>query len=126
MLDDTYNANPDSMIAALRTLAAMPAGGRRIAVLGRMGELGAESESGHRRVGLAAAQLGLDCVITVGAEAAQIAAAQPVGRSRSSRPMPTREALEALRQIARPGDVVLVKGSRSAHMEQIVEGLAAS
>ena len=69
VIDDTYNANPDSMVAALRTLAQMPASGRRIAVLGRMGELGTESERGHRRVGEAAGELGIDCVMSVGDDA---------------------------------------------------------
>jgi hypothetical protein len=68
ILDDSYNANPDSMVAALETLGQMP--GRRIAVLGQMNELGAESESGHRRVGEAAAREKIDCVITVGGIAA--------------------------------------------------------
>ena len=61
------------MVAALRTLAQMPARGSAIAVLGRMGELGAESERGHRRVGEAAGTLKIDCVVGVGAEAAWIA-----------------------------------------------------
>jgi UDP-N-acetylmuramoyl-tripeptide--D-alanyl-D-alanine ligase len=69
VIDDTYNANPDSVSAALRTLASMPAAGRRIAVLGRMGELGVEAERGHRLVGEVAAQAHLDGVIGVGAEA---------------------------------------------------------
>ncbi len=73
ILDDTYNANPDSMVAALETLGQMP--GRRIAVLGQMNELGAESERGHRRVGEAAAREKIDCVITVGSIAERIASA---------------------------------------------------
>ncbi|MGB8169909.1 MAG: UDP-N-acetylmuramoyl-tripeptide--D-alanyl-D-alanine ligase, partial [Chthoniobacteraceae bacterium] len=66
ILDDTYNANPDSMAAALRTLATLPATGRRIAVLGAMGELGTEAERGHRSVGEVAARERIDAVIAVG------------------------------------------------------------
>lgn len=126
ILDDTYNANPDSMIAALRTLASLPASGRRIAVLGRMGELGSESESGHRRVGEGAAQEHIDCVIGVGEEAVWIAdAAWRGGIEKVMKVGTTEEATKALREIARAGDVVLIKGSRSARMERIVEGLQA-
>ncbi|MGB8354216.1 MAG: UDP-N-acetylmuramoyl-tripeptide--D-alanyl-D-alanine ligase [Chthoniobacteraceae bacterium] len=125
VIDDTYNANPDSMVAALRTLVQMPAGGRRIAVLGRMGELGVESERGHRRVGEAAGALRIDCLITVGDEARFISgSAQQHGVSEVMHVSSTDEATVALRNLARAGDLVLVKGSRSAKMEKIVEGLA--
>src|SRR5438132_3943987 len=66
-IDDSYNANPDSMKAALRTLVELDADGRRIAVLGQMSELGEESERGHREVGEAAAAFGIDELIAVGA-----------------------------------------------------------
>ena len=65
-IDDSYNANPDSMKAALRTLVELDADGRRIAVLGQMSELGEESERGHREVGEAAAAFGIDELIAVG------------------------------------------------------------
>ncbi len=124
ILDDSYNANPDSMVAALKTLAQMPTTGRRIAVLGRMGELGAESQRGHRAVGEVAAKLGIDLVLAVGDEAALIADAALIGgSSRVEKCATGEEALAALREIARAGDIVLVKGSRSARMERIVEGL---
>jgi UDP-N-acetylmuramoyl-tripeptide--D-alanyl-D-alanine ligase len=124
VIDDSYNANPDSMSAALRTIAEMPAKGRRLAVLGRMGELGAEAERGHRQVGEVAAQLRIDGVFTVGDEAAWIAEeATRGGVANVQKFSTTDEAVEALRGIAAEGDVVLVKGSRSARMERIVEGL---
>lgn len=126
ILDDSYNANPDSMAAALRTLVEMPGGGARIAVLGRMGELGAESESGHRRIGELAAELGLDCLITVGDEAAIIAAAALPDVKVVAPEMTIEGAVNALKMVARPGDVVLIKGSRSARMERVVEGLQAA
>jgi UDP-N-acetylmuramoyl-tripeptide--D-alanyl-D-alanine ligase len=125
ILDDTYNANPDSVAAALRTLASMPAVGRRIAVLGRMGELGAEAENGHRLVGEVAAQAHVDIVIGVGEEAKWITeAAWRGGVEKVVHVESTEEATKILRELARPGDLVLIKGSRSARMERIVEGLA--
>jgi UDP-N-acetylmuramoyl-tripeptide--D-alanyl-D-alanine ligase len=124
VIDDTYNANPDSVVAALHTLASMSAAGRRVAVLGRMGELGAEAERGHRLVGEAAAKAHLDCVIGVGAEAQWITeAAWRGGVEKIVHVETTEEATKVLRDYAKAGDVVLVKGSRSARMERIVEGL---
>lgn len=124
ILDDTYNANPDSMVAALQTLAQMPSSGRRMAVLGRMGELGAESEQGHRRVGEAAGELGVDVLIVVGEEAAATAQAARTRGVNTVLEVPGAEAaVLALRELACGGDVVLVKGSRSARMERVVEGL---
>jgi UDP-N-acetylmuramoyl-tripeptide--D-alanyl-D-alanine ligase len=126
VLDDTYNANPDSMKAALLTLSQMSTNGRRIAVLGRMGELGAESERGHRIVGQAASDLGIDCVVTVGDEAALMAdEAWRGGVAKVVKVKDQDEAIKALRDYARAGDLILVKGSRSSKMERIVEGLAA-
>ncbi len=125
ILDDSYNANPDSMVAALETLGQMP--GRRIAVLGQMNELGIESERGHRRVGEAAAREKIDFVITVGGIAAGIAeAAREHGVKYALTPETTAEAAALLRGMARNGDTVLIKGSRSVKMETIVEELARS
>ena len=102
----------------------MPAAGRRIAVLGRMGELGAESERGHREVGEVAAREHIDCVVGVGKEAEWIAdAAWRGGVEKIVRTASTDEAAKTLRELAKPGDVVLIKGSRSAKMERIVEAL---
>ncbi len=124
VLDDTYNANPDSMVAALQTLVQVPSCGRRMAVLGRMGELGAESEQGHRRVGEAAGELGVDVLIAVGDEAAVTAQAARRRGVKTVLEVPSTEAaILTLRELACSGDVVLVKGSRSARMERVVEGL---
>ena len=119
-LDDTYNANPDSMRAALRTLAVLPVKGRRIAVLGRMGELGAESERGHRSVGREAAAAGIDVLLAVGAEEAGFLAeaAREAGLGDVRQVPDPAAAAEVLAGTARPGDLVLVKGSRSARMER--------
>lgn len=123
-LDDTYNANPDSMRAALATLAQWPAAGKRIAVLGRMGELGAYAESGHREVGRAASA-GIDKLLTVGDEADWISMeASGMGLDDVSHFEDTLAAAAALKAELAPGDVVLVKGSRSARMERVIEELA--
>jgi UDP-N-acetylmuramoyl-tripeptide--D-alanyl-D-alanine ligase len=124
-IDDSYNANPDSMKAALRTLVELDADGRRIAVLGEMGELGAESERGHREVGEAAAELNIDELIAVGATGAAIAhAAQKAGLDNSVAVEDAAEAAERLAKSAVPGDLILVKGSRSARMERVLEEFA--
>ncbi len=113
-LDDTYNANPDSVRAALRTLGAMPCAGRRIAVLGKMGELGSQSGAGHRQVGEDAVSERICIIIAV--DAPGIPATHQVADNT--------EATSLLRDLARPGDIVLVKGSRSARMEHIIEEFA--
>jgi UDP-N-acetylmuramoyl-tripeptide--D-alanyl-D-alanine ligase len=124
ILDDTYNANPDSMAAALLTLSQMPSAGRRVAVLGRMGELGRESQHGHQSVGEVAARMGVDYLIGVGEEARWITeAAWNNGIEKVLHVDSVEEGVRALREFSRPGDLVLVKGSRSARMERIVEGL---
>ena len=124
ILDDTYNANPDSMSAALVTLARMPGAGRRIAVLGGMGELGIESESGHRSVGEVAGREKISCVITVGESARWIAEeAENSGVREVIRTTDAEDAARILRGIAHPGDTVLVKASRSARLERIVQAM---
>jgi UDP-N-acetylmuramyl pentapeptide synthase len=121
-IDDSYNANPDSMKAALRTLVELDSDGRRIAVLGEMGELGAESERGHRDVGEEAAALRIDELIAVGPIGAAIArAAEKAGLEKSRAVDSPREAAELLEKNTEPGDLVLVKGSRSARMERVLE-----
>jgi len=121
-LDDSYNANPDSMKAALRTLVELDAEGQRIAVLGEMRELGDESERGHREVGETAAALKVDHLIAIGNVAATIAeAAKHAGLDNSSTVASTAEAAELLAELVRPGDLVLIKGSRLARTEEVIE-----
>ncbi len=117
-LDDSYNANPDSMKAGLRTLAGLDCSGRRIAVLGRMGELGSHAEAGHREVGAYAAQAGIDAVLSVGdAEASLITqAAGSIGQHFVDHAV----CAAHLKTRLRPGDLVLLKGSRSSRMEQVL------
>jgi len=121
-IDDSYNANPDSMKAALRTLVELDADGKRIAVLGEMRELGEESVRDHREVGETAAELGVDQLIAIGDMAAAIAeAAHNAGLPNTSVVRSTSEAAQLLGEIAAPGDLILVKGSRGAHTEQVIE-----
>jgi UDP-N-acetylmuramyl pentapeptide synthase len=121
-LDDSYNANPDSMKAALRTLVELDADGKRIAVLGEMRELGSESERGHREVGETAATLGIDHLITIGDAAKLIAeGARTGGLDKVLSAQSTGEAANLLGGIAEPGDLVLVKGSRAARTEEVIE-----
>lgn len=123
VIDDSYNANPDSMQAALRTLRSASVNGRRVAVLGFMGELGEHERSEHRRLGERVAEAGLDLLVTVGERASLInETAGPVeNRNFSSH----EEAADFLRPILDSGDLVLVKGSRSAKMERVIEALNA-
>ncbi len=124
VLDDSYNANPDSMEAALHALRGLPGGGRRFAVLGRMGELGAYAGEGYHRVGVAAANT-MDVLIAVGAETEIMAAAAETSGAREvRRASDTSEAARLLRELARPGDAVVIKGSRAARMERVLEEFA--
>jgi UDP-N-acetylmuramoyl-tripeptide--D-alanyl-D-alanine ligase len=125
-LDDSYNANPDSMKAALRTLLELETDGKRIAVLGHMGELGAESDRGHREVGETAATLRIDHLITVGPAATIIAvAARAAGLENVASSNSATEAADLLDDVTNSGDLVLVKGSRSARTEMVIEEFAA-
>jgi UDP-N-acetylmuramoyl-tripeptide--D-alanyl-D-alanine ligase len=124
-LDDSYNANPDSMKAALQTLVELEADGKRIAVLGEMRELGNETQRGHKEVGEAAASFGIDHLIGIGEMGAVIArAAQKAGLASSDAVGSTAEAAERLIEIVDPGDLVLIKGSRLARTEEVIECFA--
>ncbi len=121
-IDDSYNANPDSMRAALRTLAELETEGRRVAVLGAMGELGKESARGHRDVGEAAASFSIDQLIAVGEGAGEIAeAARSAGLKDSRYLVSPEEAAALLSAEAKSGDLVLIKGSRTARTERVLE-----
>ena len=124
-LDDSYNANPDSMKAALQTLVELDTDGKKIAVLGEMRELGKESERGHEEVGEAAAAFGIDHLIGIGEMGAIISrAAEKAGLEKSSVVGSTSEAAELLLNMAAPGDLVLIKGSRLARTEDVIEAFA--
>ena len=120
VINDAYNANPDSMAAALRALAAIGGGGRTYAVLGEMLELGDSASEAHRAVGVLAAELGITCVVAVGDGAAGIAeGAGP----RAQRVADVDAAVSFLTERLHPPDVVIVKASRSARLERVVDAL---
>jgi UDP-N-acetylmuramoyl-tripeptide--D-alanyl-D-alanine ligase len=124
-LDDSYNANPDSMKAALQTLVELDNVGKKIAVLGEMRELGKETQRGHEEVGECAASLSVDHLIGIGEMGAVIArAAKKAGLEKSSAVGSTSEAADLLTDIATPGDLVLIKGSRLARTEEVIEHFA--
>ena len=117
-VNDCYNANPTSMIAALETFAAMPCAGRRVAVLGDMFELGAQSGELHARVLARAAELPLDAVFAVG-QAMAAACAAVAGRP----PCQAADAAAAKAELAafvRTGDAVLLKASHGMHLEAVL------
>ena len=118
VVNDCYNANPMSMRAALEHLAESPAE-RRIAVLGTMAELGHDAHAYHHAIGELAAKRGLDLMITVGEEA--LPYADGFGGEAQSVATPE-EAGALLEELARPGDRVLVKGSRSVGLERVLDG----
>ncbi|MBI4494017.1 MAG: UDP-N-acetylmuramoyl-tripeptide--D-alanyl-D-alanine ligase [Chloroflexi bacterium] len=124
LIDDTYNANPESTLAALNLLSELE--GRKIAVLGDMLELGSYEATGHRKVGSRAA-LVVDGLVAIGSRAALVAEAAREAGLPADRVFHTHsngEAIEHLRRKLRPGDNVLVKGSRGMRMEEIVQALA--
>ena len=125
ILDDTYNAAPASMRAALAVLASLP--GRHVAVLGEMRELGSGHDAGHLEVGKAAAGVA-ELLIVVGHDAAPLARAARAAGMAASRVIEVADreaALEALRPRLAPGDVVLVKASRGLGLDRLVADLEA-
>jgi UDP-N-acetylmuramyl pentapeptide synthase len=124
VLDDAYNANADSTMAALETLLDLPLQGRRVAVLGDMGELGAHSEAAHEEVGRRAAELGVGQLFTVGKMSAATAkAARAAGLARVIEFADVEAAVKAVKNFLKPGDVVLLKASRASRLERIAETL---
>ena len=119
LLDDSYNANVGSMTAAAQVLSEMP--GFRVMVVGDMAELGAESVECHRQVGEAAKVSGIDCVLSVGTLSETISQASEVGEHFTDKPslIVRLKALLAEHSMI----TILVKGSRSAAMEQVVRAL---
>jgi UDP-N-acetylmuramoyl-tripeptide--D-alanyl-D-alanine ligase len=123
LVDDSYNSNPKALETALRGLAALPAA-RRVAVLGDMLELGPGEDRFHEEAGRIAAEAGWDVVVAVGPRARRLAeAVRAAGRSEADVPAfaTSEEAAAALPGILRPGDLVLVKGSRGVHTEIVAE-----
>lgn len=126
IVDDSYNANPDSMCASLAAFAGMVVPGRRVAVLGDMYELGDFTEEGHALAGAKAASCGIDQLICVGPLAEGIASAALEGGMDEmcvSCVAAAADALDALAGVLHEGDAVLVKASHGVRLDSLVEGL---
>jgi UDP-N-acetylmuramoyl-tripeptide--D-alanyl-D-alanine ligase len=124
VVNDAYNANPESMRAALATLVDMRGAGRAIAVLGGMGELGDATDDAHDALGRLAVRLGIDQVIAVGPAARRIHLAASLEGSWAGESQWVADADEAVATVvalARPEDVVLVKASRSYGLERVAQ-----
>lgn len=118
IFNDTYNANPDSMLASLQTLASARVPGKKIAVLADMRELGPAGPEEHARIGRAVRDLGIDYLLTFGALARHMheAAGLPFAVHYEQKNV----LAEYLAELIAPGDAVLVKGSRGMQMEDVV------
>jgi UDP-N-acetylmuramoyl-tripeptide--D-alanyl-D-alanine ligase len=127
VINDTYNANPQSMEVALRSLADLKGSSRAVAVLGDMGELGASAVAAHRAAGRLVADLGIELLFALGEHAEDVAAGAIDAGMERERVHVGRDHAEAgasLRTLLHGNDWVLVKGSRSMRMERVVEALA--
>jgi UDP-N-acetylmuramoyl-tripeptide--D-alanyl-D-alanine ligase len=128
VLDDAYNANPESVRAALQALARLGAGRRTWAVLGPMRELGSGSLEMHRQVGAFAAEVGLDELVVVGADATPIADGAEQAGSWSGRARRVADATAATAVLvaeAGAGDAVLVKASNSERLWRVADVVVA-
>jgi len=133
LINDAYNANPQSMVAAIDVLAGLGGGGRRIALLGNMLELGDYAQEHHREVGEYAAHKGVDVLIAVGANAADIAygAKSAKGGPNGGRGVECHifadhgGVADCVMRLLQPGDDILVKGSRAMFMERLAEAIEA-
>jgi len=125
VVNDAYNANPESMRAALRALAAMRReGGRTVAALGGMLELGADSDAEHEGMGATAAELGVDELVVVGPVARPAATAYlAAGGARATTVTDRHEARTHLEETLRPGDVILLKSSRDSGLRLLGDEL---
>jgi UDP-N-acetylmuramoyl-tripeptide--D-alanyl-D-alanine ligase len=125
VIDDTYNANPDSMKAAITTLKSLSANNRSVFVAGDMLELGAQAESLHRQVGAWAATADINKLWVTGEYADAVAAgAKDAGMKSENIFIGSQETIRnTLKDCLKPGDWVLVKGSRGARMDNIVTGI---
>jgi UDP-N-acetylmuramoyl-tripeptide--D-alanyl-D-alanine ligase len=126
VVNDAYNANPVSMRAALDSLSLVESSGRRAAVLGDMLELGEETARAHRQLGREASDSGIDMLIAVGRFAGELAGGAAAAGMKGERVRAVEEAGEAadlLREWIRPGDLVLIKGSRGVRLERVLQRL---
>jgi UDP-N-acetylmuramoyl-tripeptide--D-alanyl-D-alanine ligase len=126
IIDDSYNANPQSLKNALQSLARLKGRGRSIAILGDMGELGEISEEAHAEIGSLVAELGIDQLFAIGKHSRGLAEAAILrGMSRSKVRVESKlEVLaEEVAELVQCQDWILVKGSRSMQLERVVEAL---
>jgi len=124
VLDDAYNANADSVLAALETLKEFPCQGRRVAVLGEMAELGPHSAEAHAEVGRRAAETRVDQLFAVGKMAGVMgAAARAAGLMHVTELGEAETGATAVKHFVRSGDVVLIKASRASRLERVGEAL---
>jgi UDP-N-acetylmuramoyl-tripeptide--D-alanyl-D-alanine ligase len=122
VLNDAYNANADSMLAALQTMRDLPCKGRRIAVLGDMAELGAHAEAAHQEAGRLVAECGIGQLFVVGTMAAVTArAARAAGLHRVLEFTDVDSAAAAVKSFVKAGDLLLLKASRAGRLERIAE-----
>ena len=122
LLDDCYNANPQSVSAALEVLARTECE-RRVAVLGDMGELGDLTEQAHFNAGALAAMLGIDFVVAIGSKAVKIADGAAMGGAEVLHFATREEAMPTLREQLQPHTTMLIKASHAMHFEEIVKEL---
>ncbi len=123
VINDAYNANPGSVAAALDALVGLPGAGRRVAVLGDMRELGEHSVAEHAAIGDLVARLPVDVLVAVGDEVAPMSEHAAVGRAAVTHVADAAAAVAVLERTTRPGDVVLVKGSRALGLERVAQAL---
>ncbi|MCF7728960.1 MAG: UDP-N-acetylmuramoyl-tripeptide--D-alanyl-D-alanine ligase [Chthoniobacterales bacterium] len=122
LVDDCYNASPDSMEAALNAIVSLK-GSRRIALLGCMGELGDYTMQGYTRVGLKAAEL-VDLLIVVSHETLPLAeVARDAGMKEVYHVSDNNEAIKLVSSLLRSGDILLIKGSKRAHLNKVAEAV---
>lgn len=122
LLNDAYNANADSTRVAFETLAELPVRGRRVAVLGDMAELGPHARGGHEEMGRLAAQLKIGTLFAIGQQAeTTVAAARSAGLKDTEAVANLEELAGVLKKFLRDGDALLLKASRTARLEKLVE-----
>ena len=120
VIEDCYNASPDSMRAALSVLGELP-NPRKIALLGDMLELGSASEQGHRDAGIWAGEAGVDLLIAYGPHSAAMAEAAKAKGVTTVHCQTEQEVLQCLRQSVRPGDALLAKASHAMGLEALLQ-----
>lgn len=126
VIDDSYNSNPRALMLMIETLARIPGFGRRILVAGEMLELGAGSGALHHQCGIQAAKSGIDLVIGIGGAAGEIVRGAVESGLEANRAQFFPQAADSIEYVAgviRPGDLVLIKGSRGVRLEQIAQSI---